>query len=65
MKTIIRGHLQNIKIDCVHILVKGMVGCNGYGKEATTRLFRMVDQDFENYYIVHYFCKSVDEFIDN
>ena len=64
IKTIIRGHLQNIKIDCVHRLVRDMVGCNGYGKEAATRLFRMIEQDFENYYIDHYFCKSVDEFID-
>ena len=64
VKTIIRGHLPNLKIDCVHRLVRDVPGCNGNGKEVQLRLFRMVEQDFEKYYIDHYFCKSVDEFIE-
>ena len=64
VKSMIRGHIPNLKIDCVHRLVKGIDGCNGYGKEVQLRLFKMDEQDFENYYIDHYFCKSVDEFIE-
>ena len=63
-KTMIRGNLSNIKIDCVHKLVKSIKGCNGYGKEAEINGVSFVEQDFENYYIDHYFSRSVDEFID-
>ena len=64
IKTIIRGHIPNLKIDCIHRLSKNINACNGYGKEPVLQLFKMKEQDFENYYIDHYFCKSVDEFID-
>ena len=64
IKSIIRGHIPNLKIECVHRLVKDINSCDGYGKEPVLKLFRMEEQDFENYYIDHYFCKSVDEFIE-
>ena len=64
IKSMIRGNIPNLKIDCVHRLVKGIGGCNAYGKEVELSSFRMEEQDFENYYIDHYFCKSVDEFIE-
>ena len=63
-KTMIRGNLPNVTITCVHRLNKEMKGCNGYGQEPEVKMFRMVDQDYENYYIDHYFSRSVDEFID-
>ena len=64
VKTMIRGNLSDIKIDCVHNLAKNIKGCNGYGQEVDIIGFRMIEQDFENYYIDHYFSRSVDEFID-
>ena len=64
VKTMIRGNLSDIKIDCVHKLAKNIKGCNGYGQEVDIIGFRMIEQDFENYYIDHYFSRSVDEFID-
>lgn len=64
VKSIIRGNITNFKIENSYWLDKNINGCNGYGKEVGIKLNRMKEQDFKNYYIDHYFCKSVDEFIE-
>lgn len=65
VKSIIRGKQENIEFECLNRLNKKEKGCNGYGKIAKMERYRMVEPDFENFYIDHYFSKSVDEFIEN
>ena len=64
VKSIIRGHISNVKIDSPYSLSNSINGCNGKGQEVKLNSFRMEEQDFENYYIDHYFSKSLDEFIE-
>ena len=45
-------------------LINNINGCNGRGQEVELNSFGMEEQDFENYYIDHYFSKSLDEFIE-
>ena len=49
----------------VNLLIsKKYKGCNGYGDEAQliNRAY-MKNTDFENYYIDHYYSKSLEEFV--
>ena len=64
VKSIIRGHIPNVKIESPYSLINNINGCNGRGQEVELNSFRMEEQDFENYYIDHYFSKSLDEFIE-
>ena len=65
VKSIFRGKQENIKIDCLYRLNKMEDGCNGYGKIAKMKSYKMIEPDYDNFYIDHYFSKSVDEFIEN
>jgi hypothetical protein len=63
-KTIIRGRINNINIKEVHLLDEKIPSCNSYGKIINfTRKNHMKNLDFENYYIDHYYFKSLEEFI--
>ena len=64
VKSIIRGHISNVKIESPYSLINNINGCNGRGQEVELNSFGMEEQDFENYYIDHYFSKSLDEFIE-
>ena len=64
VKTIIRGHLGDIKINSIYKLAKDIKGCNALGEYQNIEHSSMDKQDFENYYIDRYYSKSVDEFID-
>ena len=64
VKSIIRGHIPNVKIESPYSLINNINGCNGRGQEVELNSFRIEEQDFENYYIDHYFSKSLDEFIE-
>ena len=63
-KTIMRGRIKNVRMKEVHYLDKSIPSCNSQG-----RIFRFIkgnimnNLDFENYYIDHYYFKSLDEFI--
>ena len=64
VKGIIRGHISNVKIESPYSLINNINGCNGRGQEVKLNSLRLEDQDFENYYINHYFSKSLDKFIE-
>ena len=63
IKTIIRGYIPGIKIDCIHRLNTKILPCNGFGRE--TKPLGIVSEvaDYEYYYIDHYYSKSTEEFI--
>jgi len=63
-KSIIRGNISNIKIDCKYKLSNEIKGCNGLGKEPNFIGLNMEEPDFENYYIDHYFYNCLDEYIE-
>ena len=64
IKSIIRGHIPFIKIDCQHRLSLKIISCDGFGKKKI--LFDAItdEPDYENYYINHFYCKSTEEFIN-
>ena len=64
VKSILRGNITNLEINCPHKLSDEIKGCNGEGEEVNLKGCSMKELDFENNYIDHYFCKSVDEFIE-
>ena len=60
-KTIIRGGIKNISIREVHLLDKNIPSCNSQGKIIKFRKGGYFD--FDNYFIDHYYFKSLEEFI--
>lgn len=64
VKTILRGHIPNVVINCVHKLTTKLKGCNGFGNPEVIHRFSISNSDFRFYYIDHYFCKSVEEFVE-
>ena len=63
-KIIVKGHIPN-DLSWRQLASIKYKGCNGYGEEAKliNRTY-MNNSDFENYYIDHYYSKSVEEFIN-
>ena len=63
-KFILRGHLNNIVLNCPH---RGMIGirnsCNGFGHFTKYGSIFITDPDTEYYYYEHYYGKSTEEFI--
>ena len=57
VKSILRGHIPNIKINSLHRLNYKLKACNGFGKNNNKT-------DFKYYYIDHYYFKSTEEFIN-
>ena len=64
VKSIIKGRLKNIKINCIHRLSMKIKGCDGFGNQIELIGIETNNSDYENYYIDHYYCKSTEEFID-
>ena len=64
IKTIIKGHLKNIKIECQHRITFKFNSCDGYGNIKILNGIETEDADYENYYIKHFYCKSTEEFIN-
>jgi len=64
-KTIIRGGIKNIHISGVHLIDNSILSCNSKGKIIKFKKGNdhMNDLDFENYFIDHYYFKSLEEFI--
>ena len=64
VKCILRGHHPYDNASCWELISKKYKGCNGYGKEAQliNRAY-MKNTDYENYYIDHYYSKSLEEFV--
>ena len=64
VKTIIRGHLKNINIMHNHLLSKNLNACNGFGRKSKIRGILSLNPDYEYNYILHYYTKSTQEFIE-
>ena len=65
IKTIIRGHLKNIKkVECQHRISLKLRNCNPYGKITALDGIETLEADYENYYIDHFYSKSTEEFIN-
>ena len=64
IKPILRGHKPNIKIGCLHRFSYDLINCNGYGYRDKAIDIRTKSPDYDNYYIIHYFSKSTEEFIE-
>ena len=64
IKTIIRGHLYNIKINQNHILSEKVKACNGFGRKSRIKGISSLYPDYKVYYIKHYYGKTVQEFIE-
>jgi hypothetical protein len=64
IKTIIRGHMNNIAITLLHRLTLKIRGCDGFGNLIKLKGIRAINPDYENYYINHYYGKSVEEFVE-
>ena len=61
VKSIIRGHIINIKINNQHVINKKYKACNGFGHFINERkkIF-----DYKYYYWDHFYFKSTEEFIE-
>ena len=64
IKSILRGHIPNIKIECVHTINHKLKSCDGFGNPKKIDRIITRPADFYNYYIDHYYCKSTEEFIN-
>ena len=64
VKSILRGHIPNIVIKCLHKLTTKLKGCNGFGNPEVISGFHTYNSDFRFYYIDHYYSKSLEEFVE-
>ena len=64
IKSILKGHIPNIKIKCVHTLNSKLKSCDGFGNIRKVNGIITSQPDFRNYYIDHYNFKSTEEFIN-
>ena len=65
VKTIIKGHLKNISINHNHVLNEKLKACNGFGKKSQIqRRIESATPDYEYNFIMHYYGKSVQEFVE-
>ena len=63
IKSILKGHIPNIKIECVHTLNHKLKSCDGNGNYKEIFGINTKISDFYYYYIDHYNFKSTEEFI--
>ena len=64
IKTIVKGHLKNISVTNNHFISDKIYACNGFGHESQHNGIASLNPDYEYYYILHYYGKSVQEFIE-
>ena len=64
IKTILRGHIPKIKINCIHTINPKLKSCDGFGNPKNYLGMLTNDSDLEYYYIDHYYSKSTEEFIN-
>ena len=63
VKSMIRGHLENIIIYDVHVLDFKRLSCNAYGKKTKFEDIYTDNPDNKRYYIDHFYFKSTEEYI--
>ena len=64
VKSILRGHIPNIVINCIHRINTNYRSCDGYGHPSKLKDTNAIEPDYTNYYIDHYYSKSTEEFIE-
>ena len=64
VKSILKGHIPNLRIQSMHTGTKKVRNCNGYGHSNKYRVNVALEPDREYYYIDHYYSKSTEEFVD-
>ena len=64
VKYILKGHIPRIKIQSVHKIYEKLNSCNGFGQKVTISQKSMSNPDYKYYYIKHYYCKSLEEFVN-
>lgn len=69
VKSILRGNISDFKIANnsfgSHIITNSVNACDGYGNEINlTYQYYMENSDAKNYYIDHFFTKSLEEFVN-
>ena len=52
VKSILKGNISRLIINCVHTLNRKLKSCNGFGLEPNLDLYYIKNPDFEYYYIV-------------
>jgi hypothetical protein len=63
VKSILRGHIQNIRINHIHQCTNKLINCNGFGHKNKIKSIFATEHDHKFYYIDHYYSKSTEEFI--
>ena len=58
-KSILRGHIPNIRITNFHCISISLKTCDGFGN-----MRRSIKPDYKYYYFKHYYCKSTEEFVE-
>ena len=66
VKSMLRGHIPNIKINNNHIINQNFESCNSFGlKKKFLNIIHTDKPDYNYYYIDHFYSKSTEEFINN
>jgi len=63
IKSILKGNI-NIKLEDIHTINDGLVGCDGFGRIKKIQGFKIDQPDHYYYYIDHYWSKSTEEFVN-
>ena len=63
VKSIMKGNIPNIYIYNTHFLSQKLKSCNGFGKKHQLVGQNLKKNDFEYYYIDHYYSKSLEEYV--
>ena len=63
-KSIVRGNIENINIESVHIIDFRIIKCNGFGNIIVTKNLYCKSCDYKYNFIDHYKYKSTEEFIE-
>lgn len=64
IKSILKGKISNITINCAHKLNENLKTCDGFGNRTNLTGAGTTNLDYDYYFIDHYFCKSTEEFIN-
>ena len=63
VKSIIKGGIPNMTMNCLHKLNSRLKSCNGFGVKPKLLLYSM-EPDFTYYFIDHFYFKSLEEFTE-
>lgn len=64
VKSILKGNIPNIYIYNTHYLSEKLIGCNGFGNIHKLIGQKMRNNDYEYYYIDHFYSKSLEEYVE-